>query len=156
PVAVHAVEGDDTGQGQPLVPIGQGVVACQRMQQGGSLELNRRVGIFTERRGLRAPEGRFEEAEVANDHLAVDGTVSYFEQFGQCQLDHCPSRSNASANRGNSSSRTLSSRSDRLWLSTYSRTACRATSCIDRPSSSARRRSASASSSLRRRVIAMR
>jgi len=35
--AVQAVEGDHRGQAQPLVAIDQGVVASQRVQQGGRL-----------------------------------------------------------------------------------------------------------------------
>jgi hypothetical protein len=42
------------------------MVACQRVQQRGGLGIGGRVGIFAERRGLRAGEGRFEQPVIAD------------------------------------------------------------------------------------------
>ena len=77
------------------------------------------------------------------------------EKVLDVEVDHSPSRLRASAYLGSSSSSTWSSNSDRLWFSMYSLMACRATSCMERCSSSERRRRASDSLSASLSVIAI-
>jgi hypothetical protein len=155
PAAVEAVERDDGGQREPLVAVDERVVAGDGMQQRGGLGIQVRVGILAERGRLRAGQGRVQQPVVAYRAARPERPLRDMEQFGQRRVDHWPSRSSASAYRGSPSSSTRSSSSARLWFSTYSRIACRATSCMDRCSRSARRRSAAVSSSVSLRVIAM-
>src|SRR5712691_10784356 len=131
------------------------MVAGQRVQQRRRLLVQARIGVRPERRGSR-PRGRcLQQSQVPDLGFEAQRTLRDMQQLGYGQVDHWPSRSSASAYLGNSSSRTRSSSSARLCASTYSRIACRATSCIGRPSCSARRRSALDSASVNRNVIAM-
>src|SRR5690606_22862341 len=130
------------------------MIARQRVHQCGRLLIKARVRLPTERGCLRAGQRCPEQAEVPYPDVTTEHVLGHAQQVAQRQVDHSASRRSASAYRGTSSSSTRSSRSARLCCSTYSRIACRATSCMERPSSAARWRSASDSSSLSRKVIA--
>ena len=67
--SVEDAEDPRGGPGQPLVPIDEGVVPDQRVQQDGRFVLERRVGVFAEDRDLRTPGGRGEKAGIARPPL---------------------------------------------------------------------------------------
>src|ERR1700761_3941419 len=154
--AVEPVEGDDRRQGKPLVAVDKGMVTGYRVEQGRGLGIEVGVGILPEDGGLRSSHGRFEQAIVTHRVVVTKRSLGDEQQLRERKVDHSPSRLSASAYRGSSSSSTWPSNSDLLWFSMYSRMACRATSCIERCSSSERRRSASVSSSASLSVIAIR
>jgi hypothetical protein len=51
PVPVEAVEGDGRGEREPLVAVDQRLRPGRRVQQRGSLVVERGVGVLAERRG---------------------------------------------------------------------------------------------------------
>jgi hypothetical protein len=65
-VPVH-IQKDHCGQpGQPPVAIDEGVVARDRVEERGRLELEGRVGVFPEGARLRPSSRRIEETKVSN------------------------------------------------------------------------------------------
>src|SRR6202000_361704 len=60
--AVEAVEGDDGGQGEPLVAVDECVVAGDGVQQRGGLGVRVQVGVLAERGGLRAGKRGLQQA----------------------------------------------------------------------------------------------
>jgi hypothetical protein len=94
--AVEAVEGDGSGQREPLVPVDKGMVARKRVQQGCSLRVDGGVGVFSESRGAGPGERGFEQPDVTDLHLAQRARIDV-QQVVEVEVDHWPRRSSASA-----------------------------------------------------------
>jgi hypothetical protein len=114
-----------------------------------------RIGVLTAGGCLRSGQGRQQQPGVPYGCRLAEHPARGVEHVVEVKIDHWPKRSRASANLGNSSSSTLSSRAPRLVRAMYSRIASLATSCIERSSRSAVLRSASLSAWSSRRVVAM-
>src|SRR5665213_1358286 len=116
------------------------------------------IGVLAESCRLRSCRRRREQADVANHHT-VDDARRNLEEIFQRQVidrlfcDHWARRARSSASSSRTRAIAAFNRSGRS--DTYSAIAARATSCIERPSSSALRRSASVSLSVSRRFMAM-
>src|SRR5436190_13867288 len=104
------------------------------MKQRRRLLREVRVRVLAERRSARPGERRLEQTVIAHLRLTAEGPSCDPQQVLEIEEDHSPRRRSASAYGGSSSSSTSSSSSRRLVRSMYSRTAVRATSCIERPS----------------------
>ena len=86
---------------ETLVAIDEGVVAGERVQQRGGLEVERGVGIRPEGGGLRPGGGGGEQAVVAHQDLIAHGIPGDDQKVLEVEvLDHAsPSRRSASAYR---------------------------------------------------------
>ncbi|HEY6785705.1 MAG TPA: hypothetical protein VI365_00170 [Trebonia sp.] len=86
-MAVEAVEGDDGGQGEPLVAVDEGVVAGDGVQQRGCLGVEVRIGILAERRGLRAGQRGRQQTVVADSVVRPEDAARDVQDLGQGQVD---------------------------------------------------------------------
>jgi hypothetical protein len=86
PAPVDAVEGDECAKRQPLVPVDEGMVPGQRVQQGGRLGVQVWVGIRAESRCLRPGSRRFQQADVADGDLAAGGPLGDVQKLAVAPL----------------------------------------------------------------------
>src|SRR6185437_1344160 len=85
-----------------------------------SLGIEVGIGVLAEHGGLRSRHRRLEQAVIAHRVVLAKSPLGHVKQLRERQVDHCPSRSRASAYLGSSSSSTWLSNSERLWFSMYS------------------------------------
>jgi len=143
--AIHNQEDPSRRPCNSLIPVDERMISGQRMEQGCGLEHESRIGEFTENRRLWSRHRRLDEPSVSYCYLGQDATRDEDDVVESEVVDlavhYLLNRSRSSASRVATNVIALASRWSRL--ETYCSIARFATSCMERPSSSAHLRKAS-------------
>ncbi len=96
PEPVEAEERDRRRQRQTFVAVHQRLAAGQRMEEGGALAVDGRIGVLAERRRAWSGQCGLEEPDVAYPHV-TERASRHVQQVVEIEVDHWPRRSSASA-----------------------------------------------------------